>query len=243
MIGNTKIWAHRGASGYAPENTLEAFELASQQGADGLELDVHISRDGHLIVMHDERVDRTTDGIGQIQNMTLKELKKLNAGTKEQSMEIPTLEEVYSWARHNALEINVEIKSDSIAYDNIESLCLEAAARYGVESRIWYSSFNHDSLYTIKRLNSAARTGILYGQRLFRPWEYAKILGADAIHPHFASVAAGDCVSECRGAGICVHPWTVNDEADILQMLAQGVEAVITNYPAKAIQIREARQG
>ena len=88
MENKTKVWAHRGASGEAPENTLEAFELALKQGADGLELDVHISKDGHLIVMHDEQVDRTTNGTGQIRRMTLKELKALNAGTKEQPMEL-----------------------------------------------------------------------------------------------------------------------------------------------------------
>ena len=125
MENKTKVWAHRGASGEAPENTLEAFELALKQGADGLELDVHISKDGHLIVMHDEQVDRTTNGTGQIRRMTLKELKALNAGTKEQPMEIPTLDEIYAWAQHNTMEINVEIKSDAVAYENIESKCLE----------------------------------------------------------------------------------------------------------------------
>ena len=143
MENKTKVWAHRGASGEAPENTLEAFELALKQGADGLELDVHISKDGHLIVMHDEQVDRTTNGTGQIRRMTLKELKALNAGTKEQPMEIPTLDEIYAWAQHNTMEINVEIKSDAVAYENIESKCLELAARYGVET----VSYTHLDVY------------------------------------------------------------------------------------------------
>lgn len=239
MSKETEIWAHRGASGDAPENTLVAFELAAQQGADGLELDVHVSRDGYLIVMHDERVDRTTDGIGAIGQMSLRELKKLNAGTKEQPAQIPTLEEVYAWAQDNALKINVEIKSDAVAYEDIERKCLETASRYGMESRLWYSSFNHTSLYKIKQLDARVRTGILYGQQLFRPWDYAKTLGAEAIHPYFATVGGQEYCQACQEAGIRVHPWTVNEEEDLARLLRQGVAAVITNYPDRAVRVRE----
>lgn len=117
------IYAHRGASGYAPENTLESFKLAMEMGADGFELDVHVSRDGELIVIHDETVDRTTNGIGRIMDMTLQQIKALDASNhmeKYTGARIPTLEEVYSLIQGTDLLINCELKTDAIQYPDIE---------------------------------------------------------------------------------------------------------------------------
>ena len=129
------ILGHRGASGYAPENTLEAFRLAMDMGADGFELDVHLSKDGELIVMHDERVDRTTDGSGLIQSFTLKELKALDASNgmaKYKGAKVPTLGELYDLIRDTRHVVNVEIKTDQIVYPDIaEKVLLFPSHRRG----------------------------------------------------------------------------------------------------------------
>ncbi len=124
----TKIWAHRGASGHAPENTLEAFELAVRQGADGVELDVQLTRDGELVVIHDEEVDRVSGVKGFVKDFTLAELKKLNVNRpcpKYENVRIPTLREVYELLRPSGLEINVELKTGIFFYSGIEEKVLE----------------------------------------------------------------------------------------------------------------------
>ena len=123
------VLGHRGASGYAPENTLEAFKLAMDMGADGFELDVHLSKDGELVVMHDETVDRTTDGTGFVGEMTLAELKALDASNHKEAYKgakIPTLAEVYDLIRDTNHIVNVEIKTDNIFYPQLEE------KRYGL---------------------------------------------------------------------------------------------------------------
>ena len=140
------VLAHRGASGHAPENTLEAFRLAMEMGADGFELDVHVSKDGELIVIHDENVKRTTNGEGLIKDMTLAEIKALDACKGMEAYrgaKIPTLREVYELIRDTDHIVNVEIKTDDIFYPQIEEKCLALEAEMGMKGRIVYSSFNH----------------------------------------------------------------------------------------------------
>ena len=167
------ILGHRGASGYAPENTLEAFRLAMDMGADGFELDVHLSKDGELIVMHDERVDRTTDGSGLIQSFTLKELKALDASNgmaKYKGAKVPTLGELYDLIRDTRHVVNVEIKTDQIVYPGIAEKVLKLEQEKGMEGRILYSSFNHYTLMELKAIKPDVKFGILYSDApLSRP--------------------------------------------------------------------------
>jgi glycerophosphoryl diester phosphodiesterase len=233
------IFAHRGASGYAPENTLEAFELAVQQGADAIELDVHLSRDGAVVVAHDEAVDRVSNGHGQIAGMTLAELKRLSFSAGMPGFEkaqMPTLEEVYALIAPTGLSVNVELKTNLYAYPGIEAQCLEIAAKAGMERRILYSSFNHQSLLNIKALDAAQPCGLLYGA-LFLPEQivrYAKELGMEALHPLFVSLIGSDLMAEARKAGVKVNAWTVNEEAHLRAVLAAGADGIITNYPDRA---------
>ena len=137
------IYGHRGASGYAPENTLEAFRLAMEMGADGFELDVHLSQDGELVVIHDESVDRTTDGTGFVRDLTLAQLKALDASNHMpayRGARIPTLGEVYDLIRDTHHIVNVEIKTDECFYPGIEKKCIALAQEKNVEDRILYSS-------------------------------------------------------------------------------------------------------
>ncbi|MBR0136398.1 MAG: glycerophosphodiester phosphodiesterase, partial [Clostridia bacterium] len=140
----TRILGHRGAAAYAPENTMPAFEMALEQGADGLELDVHLSKDGELVIMHDERVDRTTNAHGFIKDFTLEELKALDASYGKEGFAnavVPTLREVYELVRGTDKMINVEIKTDIIDYPGIVDKVLKMEDEMGMNGRIIYSSF------------------------------------------------------------------------------------------------------
>lgn len=174
---NTKVWAHRGASGYAPENTLEAFELAAKQKADGVELDVQLSKDGELVVIHDEIIDRVTDGKGKVKDYTVRELKSFKANQTHPEYAnsvIPTLAEVYDLLKPTGLEINVELKTGIYFYPDIEKKLLKLAREKGMEEKLWYSSFNHYSLIRMKELEPSVRTGILYADGIVNVWDYAE---------------------------------------------------------------------
>ena len=234
-----RVFAHRGASGQAPENTLEAFELAVRMGAHGVELDVHLSRDGELVVTHDERVDRVSEGHGAVRELTLKELKALHFNRTHPEYadaRIPTLEEVFQLLGPTGLDINIELKNSWVDYPDLEKRVIELAARTFSLDRIIFSSFNHYSMRRVKEIAPDVCCGLLYDCTLVRPWAYAQALGVDALHPHFSSVLVpgGECAAAHR-AGILVHPWTVNSEDDIRAVLREGADIVITNYPDLAL--------
>ena len=237
------ILGHRGASGYAPENTLEAFRLAMDMGADGFELDVHLSKEGELIVMHDERVDWTTDGSGLIQSFTLKELKALDASNgmaKYKGAKVPTLGELYDLIRDTRHVVNVEIKTDQIVYPGIAEKVLKLEQEKGMEGRILYSSFNHYTLMELKAIKPDVKYGILYSDGLYEPWKYAKSIGARYIHPHWRTLLYPGLIEGSLAAGIGINPWTVNDEEIMALCIRHGI-GVITNYPDKALAIRDGK--
>ena len=236
----TKIWAHRGASGYAPENTIAAFKLAVEQGADGVELDVHMSSDGKLMVCHDETVDRTSNGTGRIVDMTCQELKTLdfsNGIAGYSNSRIPTLREVYGLLKPTGLTINVEIKCDVVIYYGIWDELIKLEREMGMQGRIIYSSFNHFVLAELRKLDPSCNIGLLYSEGMVDPWVYANYLHANAIHPHFIAASAPGVIPGCKSHGVEVHPWTCNDAQVISDLAAAGVEAVITNFPDKAREV------
>ena len=236
-----RIYGHRGASGYAPENTLEAFELAARMGADGVELDVHIARDGELVVAHDERVDRVADGSGLICEMTTPELKRLRFNRTHPEYEkatIPTLREVFELLKPTGLHINIELKNSYIHYRGIEEKCVALVDEMGMGERVLYSSFNHHSMGLLKSIDPAARFGLLYEATLVEPWTYAQRLGADAIHPHFSELLVPEEVEKAHALGLSVNVWTVNDESDIRFCLEAGADIIIGNYPDRALRLR-----
>ena len=237
----TLVYAHRGASGTAPENTLEAFELAAGMGADGVELDVHICRSGELVVAHDETVDRVSDGTGFIRDLSLAELKRLRFNRTHPEYEnarLPLLSEVFQLLRPTGLGINIELKNSIMDYPDLEQKVLEQAAREFSLNRVIFSSFNHHSMLRMKLLDPSVSCGLLYEAVLVRPWEYARSLGMDAIHPHFSEVLfpCGECTS-AHEAGIRVNTWTVNTPEDIAAVIREGADTVITNYPDQALKI------
>jgi len=235
-----QIFAHRGASGYAPENTLEAFDLAVRQGAHGVELDVHLCRSGELVVIHDETVDRVSDGSGAVRNLTLKELKSFRFNRTHPEFEnarLPLLSEVFQLLRPSGLSINIELKNSVIDYPDLERKVLDLAAREFDLSRVIFSSFNHYSMLRVKEQNPSVPCGLLYDAALIRPWEYAARLGVDAIHPHYSEVLLVDECAPAHQAGIRVNAWTVNTPEAMEAVLRAGVDILITNFPDQALKI------
>ena len=234
------IYGHRGAARYYPENTMISYKKAIEMGADGIEIDVHKSKDGHLIVCHDEKVDRTTNGSGYIKDLSLHELKNLDAGSwfndKFKGEQIPVLEEVLQFVKEKNVLLNIEIKSGPIFYHDIEEYIVNAIKDYNLEDKTIISSFNHYSLLKIKDIDKGLKTGILYIAGLASPWEYAKSVKADAIHPLFMTIDR-DVVLGCLENGIQVNPFTVNEEWGLQLMKSFGVTSVITDCPDLANNI------
>ncbi len=235
----TLIWAHRGASAYAPENTLAAFRLAEEMGADGVELDVQRTKDGELVVIHDEKIDRVSEGHGYVKDMTLSELRRFHynrahaefAETYPQA-EIPTLREVYTLLKPGKLSINVELKTGIFPYEGIEEEVLDLTREMGMEDRVLYSSFGHRSLCRLKELDPEAKLGLLYSDAPIRVRHYArKEVGVDALHPAIYHLLEEDYTEKAHKKGLKVHVWTVNEKDEIALCLAQGVDAIITNKP------------
>ncbi len=242
----TLIWAHRGASGYAPENSMEAFRLANHQQADGIELDIHMTRDGHLVVAHDETIDRCSNGTGRIIDMTLKELLTYdfsNGMSDYKNIKIPTLEEVLHFVKGTGMTVNIEIKSGVVNYEGIEEKAAKLVSKMGMKKRVIYSSFNHYSLMLVKQIDSSIPIGLLYTEAMVDPHIYASHLKAEAIHPFYYTLAVPDTVARCKENGIKVNPWTVNTAEHIGWMYKEGVNAIITNYPDVAFKVRNQIQG
>jgi len=244
MIMPQWVYGHRGASGYAPENTLEAFELAARQGAHGVELDVHLSRDGELVVAHDETLERVSDGVGLLCDHSLLELKRLHFNKTHpeyRDARIPTLGEVLELIARYNLKVNVELKNSLIDYPGLERKCIDLAAKAGMTDRVLYSSFNHHSLLRVKAIDTSLRCGLLYECSMVRPWDYAKKLGMDALHPHFSELQIpGECES-AHALGLEVNPWTVNEDQDLRMVLNAGADRVITNFPDRALRMLDSR--
>ena len=234
------IIAHRGASRQAPENTMAAFTRALELGAGGIELDVHLSADGHLVVTHDEQVDRTSDGKGLIRDKTLQQLKDLDFGSwfseHFKGEKIPTLEEVLDLVRDWNGLLNIEIKNGPVFYPGIEKAVSDAVAQYKLANRTIISSFNHYSLVEIRKLNPEIKTAPLYMAGLYEPWQYARSLGACAIHPLFYNIVP-EVMKGCKLNGIMVNPFTVDQPEYIKAMAAAGVDGIITNVPDIALSI------
>jgi len=238
----TSIQAHRGASAYRPENTLEAFALAVEQGADGIELDVHMTKDGYIVAAHDETLERVSNGTGYVNNHTLAELKQLNFNKpfpEQPVCIIPTLEEVYSLIKNTSLMLNIELKTNELSYPEMPEKLVCIEQKYNMSGRVIYSSFNHYSLSALKKINPDAKIGLLYSNGIIDPWIYADYVSADAIHPHYKIIAAlPETVAKCHENGILVNVWTI-DNPDMLNYIFKcGVDAVITNKPDVAAECR-----
>jgi len=237
--GPPLIVAHRGASGHAPENTLAGFELALRMGADAIECDVHLSRDGQLIVIHDFTVDRTTDGHGPVARQSSVELKKLDAGSwrgpEFAGQRIPTLSEVLDLARGRA-RVAIELKQGPVYYPGIEQT-LGAAVRYaGMAEDVLVISFDHFALRRLREIAPEIAVGVLYAARPVDGVAMARAADAQILEPQWSMVTADD-VEAAHEAGLLVVPWAVNDPEQMSSILALGVDGLATDYPDRLLAI------
>jgi glycerophosphoryl diester phosphodiesterase len=245
----TLVWAHRGASGYAPENTLEAFQKAVDLKADGIELDVQMTKDGQLVILHDETVNRVRDAKGWVKDFTYDEIRKIDVNKKFPEYgktKIPTLEEVYDLMKDTQLMINVEIKSGIVFYENIEEKVMELTKKMGLEEHIIYSSFNHYSVMKLKKLDPYVKTGFLYEDGYLDMPEYAFRHGVEALHPALYNLQYPDFLKNCKARNIKVRPWTVNETEEMKLLCRKGIDAMITNYPdigRKVVDAYERKSG
>ena len=238
----TFIYAHRGACAYAPENTLEAFKLAAEQGADGIELDVRRSADGRLVVIHDSSIDRTANGSGKVADLTYEQLLTYDFGYSFygecRGIQIPTLEQVYELLKTTDLVINVEIKSKQ---PFVTQECVEIAKRHDMLDRTIYSTFHHSKLMQIRSLEPSAFIAPLYND-LVLAWDYCANMSANAAHPNKVQLALiPELVTRFHEKGIRVHPFTANTEEEIQALLDADCDGIITNFPDRAIALRDGR--
>lgn len=227
------IIGHRGAMGYAPENTMASFAKGLELGADIIELDVHLSKDGEVVVMHDHTVNRTTNGAGLIRDMTVKELKMLDAGSwfspAFAGERVPTLEEVLAWAKGKT-RLAIEIKNGPVYYQGIEVRILDALRKHDMLDSALIISFDHQSVRTTKELEAGATTGILYVARPTDVVSLAAAARADVIMPNWAYVTS-DIVEDAHRANIAVLTWNLNELAEMQCMIGLGVDGIGTNFP------------
>jgi len=214
--------------GYCPENTMASFERGLELGADWIELDVHLSRDEALIVIHDETLDRTTDGHGLVRDHTLAELRTLDAGGGEH---IPTLDEVLAWARERETIVDIEIKNAPVYYAGIEQKVVAAVSAAGMTDNVIVISFDHVAVRRVHELEPRITTGVLYA---CRPTDggvsLAHATGADAVLPHWTYITRED-VELAHEAGLAVAPWATSDPAVLRHLIACGVDSIGTNHP------------
>lgn len=229
--GRTLGVAHRGASRYAPENTLAAFRRALEDGVPAVECDVRRTRDGHLVVIHDAAVDRTTDGRGLVESLTLDALRRLDAGRwfgQEWTGErVPLFDEVLELVRGRAL-IKVEIKNNPHPAAGIEREVVEAIQRHGMEDDSFVMSFDHQAVRAVRSAAPRIATGIIYAARLVDPVAAARAAAADALCVQWEYLDR-DVVAHARGGGLGIFTWTVDDEAEFTRCLALHLDGVSSN--------------
>ncbi|MDA8441961.1 MAG: glycerophosphodiester phosphodiesterase [Peptococcaceae bacterium] len=227
------VIGHRGAASLAPENTLPSFDVAQKLNVQMIELDVHMSKDMQLIVIHDETLNRTTSGRGPVGAHTLAQLKTLDAGVwfkpEFRGSKIPTLEEVYA-ALPKHIGINVEIKTDVTHYPGIEAKVLNVVQKFHALHRTIVSSFNWESLTLMHRLEPKLKLGILMHHLEGKVWPMAGLIHAFSLHPPQRLVSS-NFVWQAHSWGYKVYPWVVNDPGRVLKLGAMGVDGVITDCP------------
>ncbi|MDR7434466.1 MAG: glycerophosphodiester phosphodiesterase family protein [Armatimonadota bacterium] len=227
-LPGTVVLAHRGAAHAAPENTLAAFALALSEGADGIEFDVHRTADGHLVVLHDEVVDRTTNGFGPVSQMTLEQVRSLDAGSwfdpRFAGEKVPLLEEVLELARGHLL-VDIELKTSGI-----EAQVVETVRKFRMAPSVLISSFSREAISAVKEIAPEIAVGLL---SLHGDPSEALSLGVQVFLPS-VGVLSKDCVESCHRQGISVVTWTILTEQDAREAIRLGVEGIIADDPVMA---------
>ena len=238
----TEIYAHRGFTGAYPENTMIAFKEAVKLGVDGIETDVHVTKDGVLCLIHDETVNRTSNSKGYIRDMTWEEVKKIDVSCKVLDGRygfcgIPSAEEFLDLIKTSGIKANIELKNTKIYYPQLAEKMVQMIRSFGIEDRVTISSFNNASLVILKKIAPEIKCGFLYKESLENAGLYCSDMGVEYYHPNYKTVTP-DVKRECDEYGIGLNVWTVNDKPSLRNMMRLGVNSVITNYADYAIEVR-----
>ncbi|HVN56109.1 MAG TPA: glycerophosphodiester phosphodiesterase family protein [Anaerolineaceae bacterium] len=236
------VFAHRGASAYAPENTLAAFELALRQGAPAIELDAKLSADGQVIVIHDPTLERTTGAAGKVSDFSLAQLQGLDAGSffsvRYQRERIPTLEAVFETVGKQVL-VNVELTNYTTPGDHLVDEVVHLVQRMARVEQVLFSSFDPRNLIRARRLLPQVPTGLLtqegYAGALARTF-LNRAIPHESLHPFHADVTPA-LIQSAHARGKKVFPWTVNDPVETRRLLAAGADGIFTDDPISAIQV------
>ena len=241
-MADVKVWAHRGAGGwdkqYAPENTMPAFEKAIEMGADGIELDVQFSKDGEIVICHDETIDRTSNGSGAVRAYTLKELKQFNFCSVHPEfgfVEIPTLREVLAFMKEKDFQLNIELKTSNYDYPGLEEAASKMVREYDLNDRIIFSSFSYASLKKLRQCDKDAQIAILCSTD-FVLQEDIKAMQATVIHP-WEQLVTEENVKKWHKWDVKVNTWAVNRLERIKELIAMGIDAFITDCPDIGVRI------
>jgi glycerophosphoryl diester phosphodiesterase len=218
---------HRGAAALEPENTLRGIQRAIEIGVDQIEVDIHLTRDGELVVIHDETVDRTTNGHGRIRDLTFEEIRGLDAGKGEV---VPTLQEVIDLTRDHVI-LQVELKGLGV-----EHKAVEAVEEANIVDRVVFTSFRHPALKTVKRLNPSIATGVLFVCLPINPFQLALDAEAEAIHPNVRFMDK-ELVRSAQALGLVVRAWNSDDEEEMRRLIETGIDALGSNRPDLLVKV------
>ena len=231
------LFAHRGFSGMYPENSPLAFRMAVEKtNADGIESDVHLSKDGQLVIFHDASVERTSNGTGFIRDLTYAQLLELDIGAWKSpefaGQHIWTLGQLLDFCREARMLLNLELKNYEVFYDGLEQRVIDEVCARGMQEQVFVSSFNHISMQRFKVLCPEIETGLLYDKPLLDMEHYLLPSNADNMHPRYMLLQyQPELMDLFHSRGMKVNTWTVNDEADMRDMIHRGVDGIISNYP------------
>jgi len=235
--GRPWVIGHRGASGEAPENTMAAFRLAVEQGADLIETDVHLSADGVPVLIHDPTLDRTTDGHGPVSCYTMAQLKELDAGSwfspDFAGERLLSLDELLDWAS-GRVPVSIEIKNGPIHYPEIEQIVLGSLRRHDMVRSAIVISFDHPTVWRLKQLCPELICGVLFACCPVSASILATQAGADCLLPHWSNLSRA-MVEEAHALGLAVSPWVVDRDEELEFVLAVGVDAIATNFPGRTL--------
>lgn len=228
------VFGHRGARGLAPENTLSSVREALACGVDWIEIDVW-QVDGELVVIHDQRVDRTTNGVGYVQDFSLHDLRMLDAGDCQR---VPLLEEVIELI-DGRCGLNIELKGPDCADAAVDAVHAAVRSQRWCMQQFIVSSFDHAQLQRVKSLDSAVQTGLLLCGAVINLAQYAADLGVMAVH-FSESFVRPEWVAEVQAAGLWAFAYTVNEACDLQRLRNMGIDGVFTDYPDSALTLIEA---
>lgn len=235
------VIAHRGANRFAPQNTIHAFRKAIEQRSDGVETDVHLTKDGHLVLCHDPSVNRTSDGRGRISDLLLSELREFDFGgwfgSRFRDTRIPTFDEFLRMIKDSALPLmDIELKPQRNRAGFVKSV-LDKVAEYGLTDKLFVSSFDPTLLAEVKQLNPAVKTGFLYPgigelrrSKSLSPLKVAELFQIDYLLPHRLFATEG-LIKRAHRAGRRVGVWTVNQLDTVEKLIRWGADGIITDMP------------